>query len=557
LSAPSWEEKMRELRQAFVHEGHLRVDEMDHLLSLLTADRADRKTFYELMRAFHSFTGSGATHGFPQITAIARIAEEECTARLREGTTPSATDIAAWRRHLADLRSELVSTTEPSYPPVSPASPGPARVAEPDILLVDDDPTTLETLRRCVEQEGLTSRCALSHAEALVAMDKAMPQGLIVDVVLPDGSGYDLVERFRERPGGEDPPVLVISVKSGFLDKVEATHCGADGYFQKPVDWEALMRRLVYLLDRNQRQGSRVLSVEDDPVQANFVRTILEAAGYTVRVCADPRLFESDLTSFRPDLVLMDVVLPGMNGYDLARFVRQYDRYAALPIVFLTTEAQMEAKMRAAVAGADDYLQKPVVPELLLTSIAARIERSRLLAGLLSRDGLTRLLTHSAFLERARAAFARARRPRARPVIWVMIDLDHFKSINDRFGHLVGDRVLASLSSLLRRRLRPSDTVGRYGGEEFAILLEDLSLEEAERLVNRLRADWASTELHNTEGGSFHATLSAGLAALDPRMGLDSWRDAADRALYAAKSEGRNRVALASPPRAGAENPVA
>jgi diguanylate cyclase (GGDEF)-like protein len=127
-----------------------------------------------------------------------------------------------------------------------------------------------------------------------------------------------------------------------------------------------------------------------------------------------------------------------------------------------------------------------------------------------------------------------------------MVDLDAFKSINDRFGHPVGDRVLVNLSSLLRRRLRPTDTVGRYGGEEFAILLEDLTVAEAVRLVNRLREDWAATELHTTEGQVFHATLSAGIAALDPlTMELDTWRDAADRALYTAKSEGRNRVATA------------
>lgn len=549
---------MRELRRAFVQEAHLRADDMDRLLSLLSADRSDRKSLQELMRAFHSFTGSGATHGFPQITAIGRIAEEECTTRLRESTTPSATDLEAWRRCLAELRSELVAPTEPVYPPAAPLPPVPIRGSELDVLIVDDDPEILETVRRYVEQDGMTGRCAKSHAEAIAAMDARMPQALIVDVVLPDGSGYDLVERFRERPGGDTPPVLVISVKTGFLDKVEATHCGADGYFEKPVDWETLMRRLIYLLDRNQRQGSRVLSVEDDPVQATFVRTILEAAGYTVRVCDNPRLFESDLTSFRPDLVLMDVVLPEMSGYDLARFVRQYDRYAALPIVFLTTEAQMEAKIRATIAGADDYLQKPVVPELLLTSVAARIERSRLLAGLLSRDGLTRLLTHTAFLERARAAFARARRPRARPVIWAMIDLDCFKSINDRYGHPVGDRVLVSISSLLRRRLRPTDTVGRYGGEEFAVLLEDLTLAEADRLMNRLRQDWEAVDLLSSEGEVFHATLSAGIAELDPlRMELDTWRDAADRALYAAKTEGRNRVVVAPPLHLGAENSVA
>ena len=117
---------------------------------------------------------------------------------------------------------------------------------------------------------------------------------------------------------------------------------------------------------------------------------------------------------------------------------------------------------------------KPVVAPLLLSTVAARIERSRFVRQLLSRDGLTRLLTHTAFIEAAQALHARQQEEPDRAVAWVMIDVDHFKSVNDRFGHPVGDRVLAALAALLRRRLRQSDRVGRYGGEEFATLIEDL-----------------------------------------------------------------------------------
>jgi diguanylate cyclase (GGDEF)-like protein len=542
MSDQSWDDTMRELRVEFVRDGHTRVGAVMANLGTLAKEPSDPNVLRALMHAFHAFSGSGATYGFHRITELGREAEQECVARIRTGTTPTTEDIERWRKRALEVGSELDSPTELPPEPRPAAPPRPASFTPPEILLVDDDPDTLATLKRYVEQEGMTVRSARTHDEAVRSLESGMPDGLVVDIVLPDGSGYELVERTRAMPGGDVPPVLMISVRSGFLDKVEATHCGADGYFEKPVDWETLMRRLVHLLDRNQPQGSRVLSVEDDPVQAAFLRTVLEAAGYTVKVCEDPRRFEGDLTSFRPDLVLMDAVLPGMSGYDIVRFIRQHERYAALPVIFLTTEAQMEAKIRATAAGADDYLAKPVVPALLLTSVAARIERSRLLGSLLTRDGLTRLLTHTAFLERARAAHARARRPRARPVIWVMLDVDRFKTINDRFGHPVGDRVLVGLSALLRRRLRPSDTVGRYGGEEFAILLEDLNIDEATQVLDRIRAEFASTDLRSGDDETFHATFSAGLAMLEPLMDLDSWRDAADKALYAAKAAGRNRV---------------
>jgi diguanylate cyclase (GGDEF)-like protein len=548
MSTPSWEEAMRGLRIEFLLDGRARLSDVDQCIGALTADPRDAKAMQALMRTFHAFAGSGATYGFPRITELGRAAEQECLVRIRDQKTPTTDDVERWRQYAVKLHAELESPTEPipESRPVPP--PRPESFRPPEILIVDDDPDVLDVLRRYVEQDGMTARIARTHAEALRSLESGMPDGLVVDVVLPDGSGYELVGRTRAMPGGDIPPVLVISVRAGFLDKVEATHCGADGYFEKPVDWETLMRRLVHLLDRNRPQGRRVLSVEDDPVQAAFVRTVLEAAGYAVKVCDDPSRFEADLTAFRPDLVLMDVVLPGVTGYDLVRFVRQHERYAALPVIFLTTEAQMEAKILGTAVGADDYLAKPVVPALLLTSVAARIERSRLLGSLLSRDGLTRLLTHSAFLERARATYAAARRPKARPVIWVMLDLDRFKSINDRFGHPVGDQVLASLAALLRRRLRPSDIVGRYGGEEFAILLEDLNLDEAQQVLDRLRLEFAALDLRTGEGTTFHATLSAGFALLDPAtMELDSWRDAADKALYAAKAAGRNRVLAMSP----------
>jgi diguanylate cyclase (GGDEF)-like protein len=133
-----------------------------------------------------------------------------------------------------------------------------------------------------------------------------------------------------------------------------------------------------------------------------------------------------------------------------------------------------------------------------------------------------------------------------------MIDVDHFKSVNDRFGHPVGDRVLAALAALLRRRLRQSDRVGRYGGEEFATLIEDLPEHEVVRLVERLLAEFGAMEHHAADGETFKATFSAGVAMLRPGMTLDDWKKAADDALYAAKKGGRNRV-MAS----GAARPAA
>ncbi|MFI5121194.1 MAG: diguanylate cyclase, partial [Thermoanaerobaculia bacterium] len=361
------------------------------------------------------------------------------------------------------------------------------------------------------------------------------------------GEGGSLVERLRGMPGGEGPAAFVVSAPAGFVDKVEAIRCGADAYFEQPVDWELFTRRLRQLLERNRAEAPRVLSVEDDPDHAAFVKAVLESAGFAVRICSEPARFEAEAIAFTPDLVLMDINLPGFSGYDLVRFLRQNEKYAAMPVVFLTAENRAQSRIEMIRAGGDDHLVKPVTPALLLSTVAARIERAQFLKSLLGRDGLTGLLNHTTFLEGARGALLRQARAQGKGASFILIDLDHFKAVNDRHGHPVGDRVLAALGALLRRRLRGSDLVGRLGGEEFAVILEDLTEEEAERLMNRLLEEFSVMSHSGAGRSAFHVTFSAGVAGFFKGMTVDVWRQAADEALYAAKSAGRHRVARAKP----------
>jgi diguanylate cyclase (GGDEF)-like protein len=260
---------------------------------------------------------------------------------------------------------------------------------------------------------------------------------------------------------------------------------------RETVNWQALVRSVKHLVEGRRPKPIRVLSVEDDPDQAAFIHRTLEEAGHHVRVCREPAQFERCLREFLPDVVLMDILLPGMSGYDLVRYLRQDERYITLPVIFLTAERRTQSRSRSAKAGGDDYLVKPVDPVLLQTIVSARAERARFVKSLLERDGLTSLLTHTALAERAKKAHADKQRHPQRQHAWVMLDLDHFKSINDRFGHPVGDRVLSALSALLRKRLRQTDTIARYGGEEFAVLFEGLSEAQVVGLVDRLREDFA------------------------------------------------------------------
>ncbi len=540
----AWRQALSELRAEYVSESRPKLGEIATRLERLADEPADRQALEELQRSFQALAGSGATYGFPQVSALGSEGERACGALVREAASPKPADL----EHFRELHAGL--TAQFDMPLADPADEAVARVmptTEPGhILVIAGDEIVCDSLTQRLRQVGLTAQSAPTKADAARILETRLADGIIVDVALPDGSGYDFVEHLRTLPGGDVPAVLMLSLKTGFLDKVEAIRCGADGFFERPMDWDALLRRLHLLLERSKSEPGRILLVEEDAREASYVRAVLHSGGYEVQNCDDPKRFEAELTSFRPDLVLMDVLLSGVSGYDLVRYVRQDEKHAALPILFLTTQAQAEAEIAAARAGGDGHLAKPVLPGLLLSAVTARIERSRFLKSLVGRDGLTRLLTHTAFLEQARVTLVRKRRDPGRSVAWVMIDLDRFKAVNDRYGHPAGDRVLTSLAALLRRRLRQSDTLGRLGGEEFAVILDDLNQDEALRLVSRLLEEFRRAE-HRAEESSFHVSFSAGLAMLDPWMDLEWWRRTAADALLAAKAQGRARVILAPP----------
>lgn len=536
-----WDDELAELRAVYLREARGRIDELDRALDLLERDGSDARALRDLHRGFHGFSGSGATYGLPAVSALGLEAERQCTA---VGSGPAVvSDLEAWRKAVNGLRREIAAAD----PQAAPAAevPGGAERPLPTVLVVQEDATEREALVRALGQESLAVRAAAGPQAALTALGTHLPDALIVDAAGDPAAAFALVERLRAQPGGDRPVVLVVARHGGVLDRVEAIHCGADGHFTKPIDVAALVRRLRFLLDREGAEPPRVLSVEDDPQQAAFLRTVLASAGYEFRAVADPARLEAELAAFRPDIVLMDVLLPGVSGYDLVRSLRQDERHATLPVIILTTQGELDARIEAARAGGDEHLVKPVSPALLLSTVAARVERGRFLRLLVERDGLTGLLTHTALLERARGVIAKKRRDSSRQASWIMIDLDRFKAVNDDHGHPTGDQVLVRLAGLLRARLRQADVVGRYGGEEFAVVLEDLTAEEATRLVERLRADFAAIEHRSREGATFRVTFSAGLASLQDGESVSAWIHAADRALYAAKEGGRNRVVVA------------
>ena len=545
----TWDEEFRQLQAEFLRGGPDRLLDIDESLDRL--DRGTAATIADLKRHFHKLAGAGATYQRPQISTLAREAERRCDELLKGHGQPSSDDVARWRdirMRLASLFDEGIATTTLADPaPLAATSSTPPEEArsELDVLLVDENQETRRLLASVLQHEGIPVREAGTCEEARMLIDARVPDGLLVDIRLPDGSGYGIVEYARHKPGGDLAAILMLSAAGDFLDLAEAIHAGADACYTKPAEIEAAHRKLLQMLERSQSEPPRILVVEDDEFHAAFARTVLESAGYLVDVCSAPRHFSEHMATFQPELLLMDVNLPEVSGYDLARLVRQQEQHAALPIIFLTSEAEMESRIRAAKAGGDEHLTKPVHPALLASAVGARLERARFLKSLLHRDGLTRLLTHASFMEQVQQVLDRRARSAPGPASLVLLDVDHFKQINDTFGHQAGDRVLATLAASLRQHLRRTDVIGRYGGEEFGVLLDQLPIEDAQRLITRLLNEFAALDHSAAQHQHFRVTFSAGIAPYRPGIERHAWIEAADQALYAAKKAGRNRVLIA------------
>jgi diguanylate cyclase (GGDEF)-like protein len=337
------------------------------------------------------------------------------------------------------------------------------------------------------------------------------------------------------------PKVDIIAVvdNPGLEERLAAVRMGCRGTIGCDVDapeLSSIMERLVPL----ELEVPRLLIVDDDAYTSQRTAIVLEQAGLEVNILTDPSKLLERVAELRPHLVIMDMHLPGCTGLELAAVLRQDDRMVGVPIVFLTAEDRPARALEALEVGADDFLIKPVESKRLVSVVLARLERSRVLRSFMDHDSLTRLLSHARTLERLEAEVTGAQR-RGERLCLAILDLDHFKRVNDTYGHATGDRVLRALSTVLRRRARRTDIIGRCGGEEFVVILPGAAAADACNVIDERREMFGALH-YATPTGPVSCTFSAGVAELREGDTPATLWDRADRALYEAKHMGRNRV---------------
>ena len=307
-------------------------------------------------------------------------------------------------------------------------------------------------------------------------------------------------------------------------------------------------------------EKKHILLVEDSPTQARYACLLLESAGYHVTIAETGRAGIELAETSNPDAILLDVVLPDIDGFEICRQLRQ-KILVYIPVLMLTDQRTgVEDRIDAFTVGADDYLAKPYDPRELLAHVAALLRTKQMIDELHSRltsehqsyqalkrialtDYLTGLYNRHYFAEVLEHEFAIAQRHNT-PLATIMSDIDYFRKFNTRYGHPTGDWVLQNIARLMQSKVRQGDTIARFGGEEFMILLPMTGSVAAMDVAGRLRAQIEETIFDNPTYGPLRITATFGVAIFpSPGIGKPEHLLAyVDKALYKAKGNGRNRV---------------
>jgi diguanylate cyclase (GGDEF)-like protein len=540
-------QQMAELRTEYVARLPGEMDAIETLAQGLRGIETDRSNLDGLHHRLHKLAGSGGTFGFTNLGNRARVLEQRVKEWLSEDTLDFDANVhKKFVIELGKLRDSILDKN-PNTDLLLSINSSQNLNQTFDIWLVEDDIRLGKVLSRQLESFNYSVRLFTNIADAEHAAQHEQPSMLIMDVMF-DEKMENSTQVLAVCPYLRKftCPLLFISATDDFQSRVRAVQLGAVGYFLKPLDVSKLAGRMAEIFEQMHAQPNRVLIVDDDVDLSKHYRLVLLGAGMEVEVLHQPELLMKKISAIRPELILLDMHMPEYTGEDLAGVIRQHDNYRSLPIVYLSAEVNLDKQIAALNRGADDFLTKPISNGQLIAAVNVRIQRARQLEGLIVKDGLTGLLKHASFKEALELDVKRGRRL-GKPVSVAMLDIDHFKRVNDTFGHATGDVVITAVALLLRQRLRQSDVIGRYGGEEFAVLLQECNEHDAKLLMEDIRQSFSEIKF-NHAGKEFACTLSGGLvcSSLYPKKNGAALLAVADEALYVAKHGGRNQIFMAS-----------
>jgi two-component system cell cycle response regulator len=452
------------------------------------------------------------------------------------------------------------------------------------VLIVDDIPTNLRLLEAKLTAEYFSVQSAQSGAAALQLAESDPPDIILLDVMMPEMDGFEVCRRLKTNPRTAAIPVVMVTALSDTEDRVKGLDAGADDFLTKPVNDLTLfarVRSLVRLkmamdewqsreatcdqfglpveqhkIDIADDPKGRILVVEPDRYTLEKIAQTLETHGHAVVTASGAAEAEQRLASEVPfDLVISALYLGDSDGLRFCSQMRSKPQMRRLPVLLLLGQEELGGLVKGFDIGINDYLFRPIDSNELKARVRTQVRRKRYQDGLQDTyqrslamaltDGLTGLYNRRYFEAHLESTISRARTG-GNEVSILMMDLDHFKRVNDSHGHAIGDVVLKEVAQRLSHGIREVDLVARIGGEEFVVVMPDSTDGIGLKVAERLRLAVASTPIETPPpSGALSVTMSVGVAVVGVgESGTDALRRA-DEALYRAKSQGRNRVAPA------------
>lgn len=496
------------------------------------------KKLDEFHRSIHSLCGSAGTYGYITLSKSARTVEIYLKSILGSHALTTEQQITITKL-MIQLQATPLQMEEKKFA-ISTEQTAPC--VDKLIYALDHDDDFIQDLKKDLFDAHYVLVRLKNFDELLERLkQQKLPAALVVDTdFLNDKQIEDLLT--LQKQSDIVVPLFCTAKQGDLLTRLRAVRAGSIAFLQKPVDTFYLTKKLELACGFSPTEPFRILIVDDSESLAEYYRLILQGAGMIASAISNPLLAMDAMIEFQPDLLLLDIYMPEVSGIELAAVLRQEPRYTHIPIIFLSSEEDKFKQLAALSLGGDDFLTKPILPQHLVAAVKSRAERAGILSSYMMRDSLTGLLNHSNILHQLEIELTRALRHDL-PLLFVMLDIDHFKKVNDKYGHSMGDKVLKKLSELLLTRLRKTDYVGRYGGEEFAIIMTDTTKEDCSALLNDLRELFYRSPF-KSGGIEFHVSFSAGVAGFPELTAAPALIEAADQALYRAKQNGRNKIEI-------------
>jgi diguanylate cyclase (GGDEF)-like protein len=541
-------DKFERIREIYVESFPEKIQQLRQCWAALNAEEKYHEPLAQLRMEVHKIAGSSGSHEFNDIHALAKNTETKIVEVLDEKSSWDKDNqgIGNSVQQLVDLlESELLNFNfsgdgEDNIPRLAALQLSHRELV---IFIISHRSVELSLLSNLLETRGFTV-IAFSTMERAQAMSQTVPPSIVV-LDLGDANQIKLNKNTKEAFQSVDsqPPAFVVISRRDDVDtRKMAAQFEAEAFFATPINAHNFSSTMDVVLESRGSNGCRVLLIDKQQQRIAYIEKALLSENISCRTIGVIDNIVDELVNFKPDLILIAYDKDDTYWRDGARIIRLHESHFNMPIVFLLEEDCQQAKLEALRAGADDCIHGHELKDEQFQILKQRILRFRRANHLIIMDSLTGALNRDAFLERANEEISLAVR-RKESICVAMIDVDHFKQINDENGHVVGDYVLRHISDYLNNRLRRSDVVGRYAGDEFLVLLPDTDLDSAYLVLDMIRKNLVAHNI-KVNNADVRVSISLGLIAARPTEPLDieTLIVDADKKLYEAKVAGRNML---------------